>query len=100
MVDAGDANLDTGVLMEKRGRTIPVAVKTNRRTPPWWLRRPHLQSSALAAPWGVKISPRYVLLPLQVPALLLTTPLLLPLPSFILSSVLLVLNVVSSSVFH
>jgi hypothetical protein len=68
--------------------------------PLWWLLHLHLQGGALAAPWGVKISPRYLLLLLQVPALLLATPLLLLLPRFILSSASLVLNAVSSNVFR
>jgi hypothetical protein len=56
---------------------------------------------ALAALWGVKISPRHLPPLLQVPAMLLTTPLLLLLlPRFILSSVSLVLNAVSHSVFR
>jgi hypothetical protein len=84
MAYAGAANLDTGALMEQRGRCSPAAVKINQRTPLWWLHHLHLQSSALAAPWAVRTSPRHLPPSLQVLALILTTPLLLLLSRFIL----------------
>jgi hypothetical protein len=100
MADAGVVDLDTGALMEKRGRGRPRGSKNKPKDASL------VASSSASMKWRpgrpleVRTNRRHLSSLPKVQALLLAMPLLLLLSKFSLSSLSLVLNAVSSSVFH
>jgi hypothetical protein len=101
MVVAGVVDLDTGAMIEKQGRGRPCGSKNKTKDASLVASSSSASiSGASAAPWEVRTSSSHPSLLPKVQALLLAMPLLLlllskPSPS----SLSLVLNAVSSSVF-
>jgi hypothetical protein len=100
MADAGAANLDTIVLMEKRGRDRPRSSKNKPKDGSLVASSSASAKRRTGRPLGSKNKPRHLLPLPQVPALLLAMTLLLLLSRFIIFSISLVLNAMSSSVFR
>jgi hypothetical protein len=96
MADAGVVDLDTGALMEKRGRGRPHGSKNKPKD----ASLVGSSSASMKRRPGRPLGSRHVSPLPRVQALLLAVPLLLLLSKFSLSSLSLVLNAVSSSVFH
>jgi hypothetical protein len=99
MADAGVINLDTGAVMEKQGHGRPHGSKNKPKDASLVASSSSASMKRCpATPWEVRTSPSHLSLLPKVQALLLATPLLL-LSKLSPSSLSLVLNAVSSSVF-
>jgi hypothetical protein len=93
MADAGGVNLDTGMLMEKRGRSCPRGSKNKPKDASLVASSSASAKRRPGRPLGSKNKPK-------ASAAAAPAPLLLLLSRFTLFSVSLVLNAVSSSVFR